>query len=679
MLSKAKVLQFLTVTLTLTLTLPFQANAQKRSLRVGDLYRVKGVGDPQRSPDGKWVAYTVSSSDSAKDRNDTDVWMASWDGQTNIRLTSTPDGESSPRWSPDNRYLSFTSSRQGARGGQLWLLDRRGGEAQKATDLRPGISSYQWSPDSKRIVFVMSDVDPDEARDTSSSRPPKPIVIDRVGFKRDVAGYIRNLHQHLYLYTLDTKKLDTLTVGRWDESQPSWSPDGKYIAFVSERTPDPDRSNNSDVWVIEARPGAQPKQLTTFDGPDGGALAWSPDGKWIAFTRGSEAIYSAYSQERLAIVSPNGGEARVLTQSLDRPVSSPRFSHDGSHIYFLVTDDRARYLARIPVAGGAIEPITTGRRVINSIDDGPDDAFAVLAATATTFPEIQALEKGALRALTHQNDELAAEVQFGTTEDVSFKSKDGTVVNGLLTTPAGYQKSQKLPLLLRIHGGPNGQDQHELSFERELFAANGYAVLAVNYRGSSGRGEMYGRAIFADWGNKEVQDLLAGVDHVISMGVADPDRLGLGGWSYGGILTDYTIATTPRFKAATSGAGVANQISMYGVDQYIYQWNTELGVPWKNQDLYLKISYPFFHADRITTPTLFLGGERDFNVPLIGGEQMYQALRTMNVPTELVIYPNEFHGINRPSFRRDRFQRYLDWYAKYLKGGVTSATSGGGH
>jgi dipeptidyl aminopeptidase/acylaminoacyl peptidase len=661
------------VALVLALAFAFPAAAQqKRPLRVADLYRVRNVGDPQRSPDGQWVAYTVSTSDSAKDRNDTDVWMASWDGQQNIRLTSTPDGESAPRWSPDGRYLAFTSARQGARGGQLWLLDRRGGEAQRITELRTGISSYAWAPDSKRLVFAMSDTDPDEARDSSASRPPKPIVIDRVGFKRDGTGYLRNLHQHLYLFTLETKKLDTLTTGRWDENQPSWSPDGKSIAFVSERTTDPDRTNNSDVWVMDARPGAQPRQLTTFEGNDGGALAWSPDSKSIAFTRGSEPRYSAYSQERLAIVSASGGEARILTATLDRPVSSPRFSHDGKFIYFLVTDDRARYFARMPVAGGAIEPITQGRRVISSVDDGPDDNFAVLATTATTFPEIHALEKGALRPLTHQNDELRAELQLGSTEDVTFKSKDGTVVNALLVTPAGYDKSQKLPLLLRIHGGPNGQDQHELNFERELFAANGYAVLAVNYRGSNGRGEMYSRSIFADWGNKEVQDLLAGVDHVIAIGVADPNRLGIGGWSYGGILTDYTIATTQRFKAATSGAGSALQLSMYGTDQYIYQYENELGVPWKNQELWIKISYPFFHADRITTPTLFLGGEKDFNVPLIGGEQMYQALRSMNVPTELVIYPNEFHGINRPSFRRDRFQRYLDWYAKYLKGSVST-------
>jgi dipeptidyl aminopeptidase/acylaminoacyl peptidase len=222
-------------------------------------------------------------------------------------------------------------------------------------------------------------------------------------------------------------------------------------------------------------------------------------------------------------------------------------------------------------------------------------------------------------------------------------------------------------MLLIIHGGPNGQDQHSFSFDREFFAANGYVVLSVNYRGSSGRGAAYQKAIFADWGNKEVVDLLGAVDAAVAAGVADPDRLGLGGWSYGGILTDYTIATDRRFKAAVSGAGSALQLSMYGNDQYITQYENEIGLPWKTRDLWLKISYPFFQADKITTPTLFMGGEKDFNVPIIGGEQMYQALKSLGVDTQLVVYPGQFHGLTTPSYQRDRLERFLAWFDKYLK------------
>jgi dipeptidyl aminopeptidase/acylaminoacyl peptidase len=258
-------------------------------------------------------------------------------------------------------------------------------------------------------------------------------------------------------------------------------------------------------------------------------------------------------------------------------------------------------------------------------------------------------------------------------EDVSFKSRDGTQIHGQIVKPPSYVSGRKYPTILWIHGGPNGQDQHELvpesycpPLERQLLAGQGYVVLAVNYRGSTGRGAKFAYSIEADWGHKEVEDLLAGVDYAVRAGIADPARLGIGGWSYGGILTDYTIAHDTRFKAAIAGAGSGNQTGMWGLDEYALQYNAELGPPWKSTALYVKLSYPFYHADRIHTPTLFMGGDKDFNVPIAGGEQMYLALRTLGVPTQLVIYPGQFHLFTRPSFLKDRAERYIAWYAKYL-------------
>jgi dipeptidyl aminopeptidase/acylaminoacyl peptidase len=332
----------------------------------------------------------------------------------------------------------------------------------------------------------------------------------------------------------------------------------------------------------------------------------------------------------------------------------------------------------VSLADGKVEKLMSPPIVLSSWDSA-NGRSVVLSGGDSRYTEIHAIEGTSLRQITHHNDALFAELNLGATEEVNFKSKDGTDVHGLLTYPAGYVKGTRVPLLLRIHGGPNGQDQHTFSFERQFFAANGYAVLAVNYRGSAGRGMKYSRSIFADWGHYEVEDLQAGVDHVIRMGVADPDRLGVGGWSYGGILTDYMIASDTRFKAATSGAGTAFTVAFYGTDQYIIQYDNEIGPPWdpKAWETYQKISYPFLHAYRIKTPTLFLGGERDFNVPIQGGQQMYQALRSLGIDTQMIIYPNQNHGINRPSYMRDRYERYLAWYDKYIKKSTEAAGASG--
>ena len=647
----------------------------RRPIRADDMYLLREVGDPRISPDGAWVAYTITSIDSLKDSRDSDVWMVSWDGTRTIRLASSPTDEGQPRWSPDNRYLAFISGRFDARKGQLWLLDRAGGEAQRISAFPGGVVDYQWSPDGNRIAVISHDPDSAEVRgDTGAAQRPRPIVIDRYMFKRDYDGYLDRRRDHVWIFDLTTRKAIQITHGDFDDAQVRWSPDGTRLAFVSQRAgDDPDRSNNTDVYVVDARAGAIPKQLTTFEGPDEGPV-WSPDSRTIAYLQGSPSRYYAYSQNTIALIPSTGGAPRFLAPTLDRDASDLTWTADGARIRFLLGDDRAVHLAEVPVIGGAVTRLIDGRRVVTSYDVGTGDRIVTRDGTSSTGPELHALERGARRALTHVNDGVFAMWQLGATEDVSFRNPDGQTVNALLVKPPDFVAGRKYPLILRIHGGPNGQDEHLFdtgvwlpTFERQLYAAHGSLVLAVNYRGSSGRGQAWKTAIFADWGNKEVQDLIAGVDHLVREGIADPERLGIGGWSYGGILTDYVIATTTRFKAAISGAGSALQSSLYGSDQYSFQYEKELGVPWKNQSRWEKVSYPFWHADRITTPTLFLGGANDFNVPVAGGEQMFQALKSLGVPTGLVIYPDEFHGIARPSFVRDRLDRYIGWYTRYLR------------
>ena len=677
--------------LAAVLLLPVCAAAQqKRAVTLDDHSRLVGVGDPQRSPEGLWVAYTVTTVDAEKDKRNTDIWMVKWDGTEQLQLTSSPDSESSPRWSPDGKYLAFVSSRgteeEKKRGGQIWLLNRAGGEAQRVSDFKGGVADLQWSPDSTRIAFVATDQDPDdepEKKEGWKRKTPPPIVIDRYQFKQDRAGYLKGLYDHIAVFDLATKKVTTITSGGTDDSSPSWSPDGTRIAFISKRgAANPDRTTNTDVWVVDANADAKPRQITKTPFGEGGRPAWSPDGRRIAVLLGDDDSNYAYDMNKLVIVPANPGpEGPAMTPAihmaaLDRAVSNLVWSADGQAIWFLLQDDRTSHVATVPAEDPNAVPVrrTTGRRAIRGLNGGAakDGNFAVLATSPTEPAEVYALEGGTLRKLTRHNDKLLSELQLATTEDFQSKSKEGTDVHGLIVKPAGYKAGTRYPTLLMIHGGPNGQDEHAFSFDREFLAANGYVVLAINYRGSAGRGNAWQKAIHGDWGNLEVVDLLGAVDEAVRQGIADPDRLGIGGWSYGGISTNYTIATDTRFKAAVSGAGSSMQLSLYGVDQYIVQLDNELGPPWKNLEPWLKVSYPFLHADRIKTPTLFLSGEKDFNVPIICSEQMYQALKSLGIDTQLVIYPGQFHGLTIPSYERDRLQRYLNWFNKYLKPASTA-------
>jgi dipeptidyl aminopeptidase/acylaminoacyl peptidase len=636
----------------------------KRSIRPGDLYRLPAITDPQPSPDGKWISYTLTTIDSLKDSRNSDVWMISWDGTQDIQLTNSPDGESHARWSPDGRYISFLSSRQEGKGSQIWLMDRRGGEAKRLTEIKGGVDDYAWSPGSKDILLTLTDADPE---DSGKIKTTKPYVIDRYQYKQDVQGYrYKKVHTHLYLFDLATHKLDTLTKGIYDEGSAVWSPDGSAIAFVSNRTEDPDRNENSDIYIIEARPGASMRRLTDWKGTDNNPR-WSPDGQTIAYTRSvSEEAYHMYDEPVLCVIPAAGGTPKVLSRSLDRPVLNPRWAKDGKSILALVEDDRLQYIGAFSPDNGALSKRTTGPRIFTSLEPIGDN-FLAMGSDPRTPAEIYALDSGTDgRRLTHHTDEFLAPLELANVVPFTSKSADGTSVSGIYYRPAGAPEGKKLPLILFIHGGPVGQDALSFDMSRQILAGGGYLVAAVNYRGSSGRGLNYCKVIFADWGNKEVMDLHGAVDYLVKEGLADPDHLGVAGWSYGGILTDYLIASDTRFKAASSGAGTGFTLSLYGVDQYINQYNNEIGTPWTSIDRYIKISYPLLKADRIKTPTLFMSGDKDFNVPTAGSEQMYQALRTLGIPTELIIYPGQFHGISIPSYQRDRFDRWLAWFNKYL-------------
>ena len=644
------------------------ARAAQRVLVPDDYLKFADVTAPQVSPDGRTVAYVVTTTDREADELKDAIWLTNWEGTEHRQLTR---GESAnqPRFSPNGHWLSFVSARPADSKSQIWLLDMHGGEPRRLTHVDGDIGTYAWSPDGKRIAFTMS-----EGAGDGAGKAVKPIVIDTFHFKQDVDGYLTaHSRKHLYLLDIESGAVTPLTTEtQYNDDVPAWSPDGQRIAYISNHSKEPEQTGMDEVYLIEPHAGAAPRKLAAVFSPNHQHLEFSPDGQLISLLQGLEPRHLAYITDRLAVVSVHNGQLHPLAEKLDRAVSATAFASDGKSIHFLVEDDGSSYPARVNLGTGVIERLMPGPITAHDESTGGEHT-AVLASSDSQAAEVFALENNELRMLTSHNEALLAELKFGAVEDIRFKSHDGTEIHGQLVKPPNYVGGHRYPTILWIHGGPNGQDQHELvpesycpALERQMLAARGYVVLAVNYRGSTGRGAQFARSIEADWGHKEVEDLLAGVDYAVQTGIADPARLGIGGWSYGAILTDYTIAHDTRFKAAIAGAGSGNQIGMWGLDEYALQYNSELGPPWQSAPLYLKLSYPLFHADHIKTPTLFLGGEKDFNVPIAGGEQMYLALRTRGVPTELVIYPGQYHLLTRPGFLKDRAERYSAWYAAYL-------------
>ncbi|TVQ09116.1 MAG: S9 family peptidase [Balneolaceae bacterium] len=634
-------------------------------LKIDHFFEIKNVRNPQISPDGKWVAYTVSESDLAGNKSETRIWMVPADGGEAIPMTAKGYSAGNPRWSPDGKYLSFTASRNSGQT-QVWALNRLGGEAQQITDIKQGVSGYEWSPDGSRLLLMIRDAKP-EAEDGKKNHP-EPYVIDRLQFKRDYVGYLDRRRVHLYVYTPGDSAAVQITSGDYDNSQPAWSPDGKRIAFVSNRTDNPDGNSNNDIWIVDADntdKGQNLVQVTTAPGNDR-APAWSPDGRHITYVTVTDTSVIWYATNHLAVIPAEGGTPRVLTESLDRNVSNPRFSPDGRSIWFILEDAGESQLASIRPDGRNLNRVIAGQVSVSNFDM-QGQRVVTQQGTSGMPDEIFSWTGRQLRQLTSANAGLMSRVQTGEVKEITFSSKDGTEIGGFLVKPVGYEAGVRYPTILWIHGGPVAQYEHSFNFTAQLYAANGYVVLLINPRGSSGYGQAFSEILFADWGNKDFEDVMAAVDYAIDEGYTDPEKLGVGGWSYGGILTNYVITKSDRFKGAISGASEALYRANYGHDHYQLTWEKELGLPWETPEKWERIS-PFNDVANIVTPTLWIGGALDWNVPILNSEQMYQAMRRLGRETLLVVYPGEHHGIRQPVFQKDRFERYLDWYGRYVKG-----------
>ena len=654
-----------------------QDNSQRTPLTIDDLLALKSVAEPSISPDGRWVAYTVESIEEEADESTTQIFMVSRDGREIVQLTADDYSASKPRWSPDGRYLGFLAAKgdeDDEPKTQVWTLDRRGGDGQAYTAVDQGVRDFRWAPDGKGMLLLIrdksaTDLESESAKEANREARPLPYVIDRLQFKQDGVPYLDHSRTHIYVIEGRGEVPLQLTFGDYDDSDPTWRPDGREIAFVSNRDEEPDATQNTDIWLVSAigdAPTREPRKLTTNPGSDY-APAWSKDGKQIAYVTVTEPDLIWYATNHLAVVPAAGGAARVLTEALDRNVTGPTFTPDDGGITFVLEDSAERHLARYDLATGSIDRPVRGELSVQDYSQNQAGDIAVTMRSSQRPSEIFLLAGGSFEQLTQTNADLLSGLQLADVRNITFPSADGTEVEGFIFTPPGYRDGQRYPTILRIHGGPVSQYDFGFNAEAQLFAAQGYVVVISNPRGSSGYGQDYSAALFANWGVPDFEDVMAAVDYSIAQGFSDPDRLGVGGWSYGGILTNYVITKSDRFEGAITGASEVNYIANYGHDHYQYWWEKELGLPWENKEAWERIS-PWEDVDNVVTPTLVIGGKEDWNVPIQNSEQLYQALKRRGVDTQLVVYPDAGHSIDRPSFQRDRWQRYIDWYDRTVRG-----------
>jgi dipeptidyl aminopeptidase/acylaminoacyl peptidase len=643
-----------------------------KRLTIEDALAFVDVGAPQWSPDGKWIAFTVTEWNRKEDRRDSHIFLVAAEGGPPIKLTNGERGESQPQWSPDGTRIAFLANRDvpaagaPATGGrnQVWLINAHGGEAEKLTDEEVGVTQFRWSPDGNQIAYVVRDTPQDKAeRDKRKKDKFDAIVVDS-----------DFLYSHLWAIGIADKKKRRVTEGKFTASDPQWSPDGAKIAFVAAKLGAQESSftdiaedRNTDIYVVPAA-GGQPRQLTTNLGPDE-APRWARDGRQLAYLASADPMSWAEKSD-LMIVDGAGGPPRNLTGGYPDSINgTPKWSPDGRMIYAPGMNGVYGQLLRVAVAGGEPQPVFESRGAYNSVELAPDGQSLVFAFNDATAPNnlwVAPASGQNAKQLTFFNQQVK-EYTLADTEVLKWPAPDGLEIEGLLVKPVGYVSGRRYPTILLIHGGPYGQFSFGYNRSAQLYAAHGYAVLMPNPRGSTGYGHKFETANLRDWGGKDYQDLMAGVDEVIKRGVADPDRLAVMGGSYGGFMTFWTITQTNRFKCAIGHAGISDWYGFFGQTDVPDLMTYGLGgLPWTARESYAKWS-PMTYVDRVKTPIMITHGEQDRRVPIQQGELYYRALRRRGVEVVFVRYPREPHSISEPNHQIDLANRQLAWLDKHLQ------------
>jgi dipeptidyl aminopeptidase/acylaminoacyl peptidase len=626
--------------------------------------KTKAVGAPQISPDGKRATYTVNEAVMSADKSEfvTQIYLANTDGGSSQQITYGEKSSTNPKWSPDGNSIAFTSNRKDNKN-NLYLLRLNGGEAEPLTDLKGNVANFDWSPDGNWIVYSITDLKTDEEEKNDKGKNDFRWVDENQKMSR------------LYVLPVtkdangkrEPRKLtsENYNVGGFD-----WSPDGRQIIFSHVKTAGANDWTTADVSLVEVSSGKVTPFVKTPAAES--SPVFSPDGKFVAMLVSDVPVRWAQSG-MINIFPTTGGAPKVLAASFDGQPNVAGWSPDGKRIYFSEAKGTGTRVYTLDVAANKITEINETDEVLSGVNlNRTGTMFGFIRQNPETAPEayVSKIDKFAPVQISRANAD-APKIPIGKTEVVKWKSKDGREIEGLLTYPVGYQTGTKVPLILNVHGGPAGVFQQTYIGGRGVypiaaFSSRGYAVLRPNPRGSSGYGTEFRRANIKDWGFGDYQDLMTGVDKVVEMGVADPNRLGVMGWSYGGFMTSWIVTQTKRFKAASAGAPVTNLMSFNGtadIPSFIPDYFG--GQAWENVEIYQKHS-PMFNVKGVTTPTLIQHGDADVRVPISQGYEFYNALKAQNVPVRMIVLPRQPHGPNEPKMQLAAMQSNLDWFEKYL-------------
>jgi len=665
-----------------------------RRISAEDLYRFALISEPQISPDGKLAVFCQHRVTREKERKYANLWVVPTEGGESRQFTHGDQADTRPRFSPDGTQIAFQSNRTDEKQPQIYLVPVRGGEARRLTDLEGTIRAFEWSPDGNRLLLQFRARDPEEIdREKDETKKELGIVcrhITRVFFKEDAVGFLPTARWHLLMIDVRTGKTTQLTEAEtYDEHDPAWSPDGKTIAFCSNRTKDPDLDPDAvDLYTIPAA-GGEMKKIPTPVGPKWGP-SFSPDGSWLAYY-GHKGKGQDWKQTRLWIVPSSGeGEACNLTADYDFNASAwtindmgsppqvpPTWSTDGKTIFFQVAHHGNTVLKSVSVDGDAVEVndviVEQGIVGMFSFDSSQNDMIYFHADMKDPgHVWHREMSTGHSRVLTRVNEDLLQEIDLGEIEEVWFKGAAGNDLQGWILKPPSFDPSTAYPAILEIHGGPRVQYGNFFMHEFYFLAAHDYVVYFCNPRGGQGYGEEHSKAIDNNWGTVDYDDLMAWTDFIAAKPYIDADRMGVTGGSYGGYMTNWIIGHTDRFKAAVTQRSVSNLVSMHGSSDFNWAFQTEFGdvPPWEDLDNYGRQS-PMKHIANAKTPTLVIHSEQDLRCAIEQGEQIFVALKQLGVETEMVRFPDEPHGLSRQG-RTDRriarLNHILRWFDRYLRG-----------